>query len=127
VRLTAVGLACCALAVAGCGREFRPPERTDAVREEENRLVEVLERSGAVVPGAATCTVRLLGWGHGISYAWADCRQKAGPTAASVPVRVEGLDVQMPQDGGGYASSLRRMFPSRIAEAILDNPDGFRP
>ncbi len=44
-----------------------------------------------------------------------------------MPVRVDGDQVRKPVDGGGYADSVRRMFPPRLADIVLHEPERLRP
>lgn len=124
------------LAVAGAacsgGSTFSPPEPTADVRAEQERLAPLIERDQRPAFGAVqgTCAVRLLGTQSESSFAWAHCEfpGAGGPGGAvSTPFRVDGVDVRTPGDGSQYAKDVRRLFPSRIAAAILDDPDRLRP
>ncbi|WBB69522.1 hypothetical protein [Micromonospora sp. WMMD812] len=116
--------------LAGCTSPPYPlPDRAAAdVRAEEERLAGLLPRP--LLDGPGTCRVRLLGRDGAVSYAWAHCTGPAGAGGAagvSVPVRVEGDAVGVPEDGAGYPESVRRLFPHDLAEAVLDDPDRLRP
>ncbi|MGA4727753.1 hypothetical protein ACWEOS_22575 [Micromonospora taraxaci] len=79
--------------------------------------------------GSGTCKVRLLGQDGSSSFAWAHC-EASGPgnvSGISTPVRVDGERVTQPGDGSEYAPSVRRMFPDRLAEAVLDDDGRLRP
>jgi hypothetical protein len=43
-------------------------------------------------------------------------------TSTSTPVRVDGSKVTKPADGGGYSESLRKIFPTDLANYVVDNP-----
>lgn len=117
--------------VSGCSEApYELPDRdTPAVQAEEKRLAAHLPEK--LLWGPGTCKVRLLGKEDSSSFAWASCAMT--PTAdirsggVSMPVRVDGDQVRKPEDGGGYAESVKRMFPSRLADAVLQEPDGLRP
>ncbi|MET7669729.1 hypothetical protein [Micromonospora luteifusca] len=114
---------------AGCSEPPYPlPDRnaTD-VRAEEERLATLLPFE--LLGGPGTCKVRLLGRDGSSSFAWAHC-EAAGPgvvTGVSVPVRVDGDRVTQPGDGSAYPPSVRRMFPERLAEAVLNDNSRMRP
>jgi hypothetical protein len=117
------------LAVGCAGPDSFPlPDRSDpVVRREEARIAKVVaaDRSGRVLPSTGTCEVRLLRRVDDVDYAWADCTSAI--TGVSLPVRVEGARVQVPEDGSRYDDSLRELFPDDIADALLDDPDRYRP
>lgn len=90
-------------------------------------MADLLETSGAVLgePGGR-CDVRVLGMEGDTSYAWAECQSRTAG-AASVPVRVDGEDIQLPEDGSGYSDSVRGLFPPGLAKAISDREEHLRP
>ncbi len=73
------------------------------MQAEEKRLAALLPE--VLLWGAGICRVRLLGSEGSASFAWADCDMT--PTAdvpaggVSMPVRVDGEQVRMPDDGSG--------------------------
>ncbi|GIG88545.1 hypothetical protein [Plantactinospora endophytica] len=128
-HVVAVGLL--AGLVTGCTESPYPlPDRdTAAVRDEEKRLAALLPDT--LLGASGTCRVRLLGSAGSSSFAWAIC--ETAPTAdgpaqgVSVPVRVDEDQVTEPADGAGYAASVRRMFPRRLAETVLQDPGRLHP
>ncbi|MFG1866954.1 hypothetical protein [Micromonospora arborensis] len=115
--------------LAGCSEPPYPlPDRnaTD-VRAEEERLAALLPLE--LLAGPGTCKVRLLGREGSSSFAWAHCEATGAGvvTGVSVPVRVDGDRVTQPGDGSEYPPSVRRMFPERLAEAVLDHDRRLRP
>ncbi|MGC4749617.1 hypothetical protein ACLQ28_28760 [Micromonospora sp. DT201] len=115
--------------LAGCSEPPYPlPDRTATdVRAEEERLATLLPLE--LLGGPGTCKVRLLGREGSSSFAWAHC-EAAGPgvvTGVSTPVRVDGDRVTQPGDGSEYSTSVRRMFPERLAEAVLGDDTRLRP
>ena len=130
-RRYVVGIGVVIGVMSGCSPSPYPlPDRdTPAVLAEEKRLAALLPDE--LLWGPGTCKVRLLGKEGSSSFAWATCDMT--PTAdvpsggLSMPVRVDGDQVRKPADGGGYAESVRRMFPHRLADAVLREPDAFRP
>jgi hypothetical protein len=116
---------------AGCSEPPYPlaDRSTPAVRDEERRITTVL-RNDARWAGS-TCRVRLLGREGSSSFAWADCETPAtaGTPAGgeSLPLAVDGEKVTSPADGAGYADSVRRMFPPRLADKVLSDPESLRP
>ncbi|MDG4839813.1 hypothetical protein O7631_25070 [Micromonospora sp. WMMD967] len=116
--------------LTGCSEPPYPlPDRNAAdVRAEEERLARLLP--GELLGGPGTCEVRLLGRDGASSFAWAHCEAAPGPgftTGVSVPVRVDGERVTQPGDGSEYSASVRRMFPGRLAEAVLHDDGRLRP
>lgn len=116
--------------LAGCSEpEYVLPDRgTAAVQAEEERLASLLP--GKLLSGPGTCKARLLGRDDSSSFAWALCEgtPEAGVTSGvSLPVRVAGDQVSRPLDGSEYATSVKRIFPAKLAEALLDSPDRMRP
>lgn len=76
--------------------------------------------------GDATCDVRLLGRNGSESYVWATC---TGPSfgGVSAPMRVTDTELTMPRDGSLYADDIRAMFPSDLAELVLEDSMQVRP
>ncbi|MEU8179179.1 hypothetical protein AB0B86_00220 [Micromonospora sp. NPDC049047] len=116
--------------LAGCAEAPYPlPDRNAAdVQAEEERLATLLP--GELLGRAGTCRVRLLGRDNSSSFAWAHCDAAPGPAGVwsiSVPVRVDGVRVTQPGDGSAYSASVRRMFPERLARAVLDNDSRLLP
>lgn len=117
--------------MSGCSESpYQLPDRnTPAVQAEEKRLAARLPDK--LLWGSGTCKVRLLGKEGSSSFAWATCEMT--PTAdvpsggISMPVRVDGDQVRKPADGGGYAESIKRLFPHRLADTVLHEPDRLRP
>lgn len=116
---------------SGCSEPPYPlPDRgTPAVRDEERRLAALLPDE--LLWGTGTCKVRLLGTEGTTSFGWADCDMAATSTApaggVSLPVRVDEERVTTPVDGAGYSASIERMFPARLADAVLRDPQRLRP
>lgn len=108
-----------------------PDRASSAVKQEEARIAAVLaaDASGKLLSrpldGPAECRVRLLRHVGTVDYVWAECT--AGQTGVSVPVRLAGRTVTVPEDGSGYAASLRRVFPSDVAAALLADAERYRP
>ena len=132
MRRIPVLLVLVALAACSRGDRYEVPERTAAVRAEETRLAALIATTqrwdGRPLPA---CQVRVLGMDGATSYAWADCTVAAAGDAPeggwSTPYRVDGTTVRGPADGGGYAPSVRELFPGALADAILDHRDDLRP
>ncbi len=63
------------------------------------------------------------------SFAWAQCDGASEGVASgvSMPVRIDGDRVTRPLDGSEYPASVKRMFPGRLADAVLADPDRLRP
>lgn len=120
-------------ALAGCGGErFELPQRTPEVAAEKVRVVALLEqRGGAASDGRkTTCAVRILKIEGAATYAWSSCTSvdaNGVSGGASAPIRIDGDEVRAPADGGGYADSVREMFPERLAEAVLMYQDRLQP
>ena len=115
-------------AAAACVAPWQLPDRSDAwVRAEEARLATTIEDSGAVLgtPGGS-CDARLLNTDPENWFLWVECESRSAG-AASMPVVVRGDDVLQPEDGAGYADSVRELFPRELAHAILTDPDRLRP
>ena len=105
-----------------------PLPRTPEVVAEEARIVALLE--GQADSGSTTCAVRILGIEGQSTYAWTTCMSvgASGDTSGtSVPIRVDGSTVRGPSDGGGYADSVRALFPDRVADAVLDDQERMKP
>ncbi|MEH1164355.1 hypothetical protein V6V47_03085 [Micromonospora sp. CPCC 205539] len=105
-----------------------PDRSTPAVQAEEQRLAALLPTE--LLGGPGTCRVRLLGQEGSTSFAWAHCEGTGGPGLASgvsEPVRVDGDRVTQPLDGAENGPSVRRMFPERLAAAVLDDPERMMP
>lgn len=125
---TGVWLAVASTTLAACGSAWTLPDRgRGVVRDEEARVAALLESTGAVLgdPGGR-CRVRLLGTEGKTSYAWAKCSSKRFG-GASMPVRVDGENVDQPEDGAGYADSVRDLFPDGLADEILDGSERLKP
>lgn len=106
------------------------PDRTSpAVLREEARLGKLVARSGKVVDAeGARCEVRLLGNDGETSYVWARCmNDKGSVSGVSLPMRVDGRSLSLPQDGTDHAESIRRLFPPALAEAILTDRARLKP
>lgn len=114
--------------LVGCAsKKYEVPSRTDAVRAEEVRLAALIEQHERLQRGAkGTCTVRVLGMESQTSYAWADCSFPPS-SGSSVPYRVDGTTIRAPQDGSGFSSDVKKMFPGPMADAILEHRDDLRP
>lgn len=129
---TAAALAASVL-LAGCvGASVELPDRdSPAVRAEEARIAAVLsaDTSGTLLSppleALPECRVRLLRAVGETRYVFAECT--AGRAGVSVPLALVGRTVMAPSDGSEYSPSLRRIFPSDLAEAVLDDPDWYRP
>ncbi|RZT78999.1 hypothetical protein EV382_2195 [Micromonospora violae] len=126
----AVGLGLAIGLLAGCSEAPYPlPDRDAAdVRAEEERLATLLPAE--LLGGPGTCNVRLLGRDGSSSFAWAHCDAAPGPAgvwSVSVPVRVDGDQVTQPGDGAEYSAGVRRMFPERLADAVLHDDGRLRP
>ena len=128
MKMTLAVLMAGAVLVPGCQSSWRLPDEGDpSVVQEEQRLAALLGTSDDVlgVPGG-DCDVRLLGRDGETAYAWAHC-ESADAGSASVPVRVDGDSVRQPGDGAQYSDDVRALFPSRLADEILERPDRLRP
>lgn len=118
-------------ALSGCSEAPYPlPDRTSpAVQAEESRLATLLP--GALLWAPGSCEVRLLGTEGSSSFAWAECM--TNPTADlasggfSKPVRVDGEQVRGPVDGTGHKESIEALFPQRLADAVLNEPERLYP
>jgi hypothetical protein len=115
-------LAALVLTVSCAGTAYELPDRNAAqVKASEADLSQVV---GASLDGA-DCEVRLLGESEGSSFVWAEC---SGPLGGiSAPMRVDGDNVRIPEDGGGYDDDVRRLFPDDVADAILTDRERTRP
>ncbi len=130
-RRYVVGIGLMLGVMSGCSESpYQLPDRNALdVQAEESRLAALLP--DVLLWGPGTCKVRLLGTEGSSSFAWASC--KMTPTvdvpsgAVSLPVRVDGDQVRQPVDGAGYADSVKDMFPRRLADAVLHEPDRLRP
>ncbi|MGC5323445.1 hypothetical protein ACPXB5_32440 [Micromonospora arida] len=116
--------------LTGCSEPpYALPDRNAAdVRAEEERLATLLPAE--LLNGPGTCEVRLLGRDGSSSFAWAHCEAAPGVGdvfGVSIPVRVDGDRVTQPGDGSDYSASVRRMFPERLAEVVLDDDTNVRP
>ncbi|MFG3643839.1 hypothetical protein ACGF3C_26595 [Micromonospora sp. NPDC047762] len=116
--------------LTGCSEPpYALPDRDAAeVQAEEARLTTLLPVE--LLGGPGTCEVRLLGRDGSSSFAWAHCEAAPGVgivSGVSVPVRVDGDRVTQPGDGSEYSASVRRMFPERLAEKVLDDDTDVRP
>jgi hypothetical protein len=118
------------VSVSACSSPPVLPDRSaPAVKAQEARLAKVIGADPLMVGGPAACKVRLLGQQGGAFFVWADCTAVApiqpgdlSHTSTSAPVRVDGSKVTMPADGGGYSESLRKIFPTDLANYVVDNP-----
>jgi hypothetical protein len=130
-RRSIVGIGLMVGLMSGCSEPpYQLPDRSaPAVQDEETRLAALLP--DRLLWGPGTCKVRLLGREGSSSFAWATCEM--APTAdvpsggVSVPVRVDGDQIRMPADGAGYARSVKRMFPRRLADTVLHEAERLRP
>lgn len=128
-RLSA--LVACGLLVACSSDEPSLPDRADlGVQQEETRIAtmlmsDVLEREFGPSPEPGNCAVRLLREDGATDYVWADCER--ADQGFSTALRIDGEKVTFPEDGSGYASSIRRTFPADLAEAVLADDERYRP
>lgn len=118
-----------AAALVSCSDSATPwalPDRADpAVQAAEAQLAEKIAARDA--SGETTCRVRLLGTeAPSTSYAWAFCEGDSG-WAWSAPVRVDGDEVKMPQDGSPYADDVRDLFPDGLEGRILAADEELQP
>ncbi|WP_430502539.1 hypothetical protein ACQRWP_13345 [Micromonospora trifolii] len=130
IRRHAVWLGLAIGLLTGCSEPpYALPDRNAAdVRAEEERLATLLPAE--LLGGPGTCEVRLLGRDGSSSFAWAHCEAAPGVGdvfGLSIPVRVDGDRVTQPGDGSEYSTSVRRMFPERLAEAVLKDDGRLRP
>ncbi|MET8267535.1 hypothetical protein ACFYP0_04530 [Micromonospora arida] len=130
IRRHAVGFGLAIGLLTGCSEPpYALPDRNAAdVRAEEERLATLLPAE--LLNGPGTCEVRLLGRDGSSSFAWAHCEAAPGVGdvfGVSIPVRVDGDRVTQPGDGSDYSASVRRMFPERLAEVVLDDDTNVRP
>ncbi|MET7373490.1 hypothetical protein [Micromonospora arida] len=130
IRRHAVWLGLTIGLLTGCSEPpYALPDRDAAdVRAEEERLATLLPAE--LLNGPGTCAVRLLGRDGSSSFAWAHCEAAPGVGdvfGVSIPVRVDGDRVTQPGDGSDYSASVRRMFPERLAEVVLDDDTNVRP
>lgn len=122
-----------AVACSSTAPEWTLPDREDpVVQAEEDRLADVVERSGVVWDtfGQMTCEVRLLGADGDASFVWAMCGvglSEGGRSALSLPLRIEGEDVTEARDGSEFDDSVREMFPPGLAELVFDDQEALRP
>jgi hypothetical protein len=102
---------------------------------EEARVAALLERqeSHSFDERTGKCSVRILGMDGASTFAWAICLFPAS-TDGTVPLsgvstayRIDGTSVRTPQDGAGFADSIRSMFPEELARAVLEDADRLRP
>ncbi|WP_146604005.1 hypothetical protein [Micromonospora deserti] len=130
-RRNVVGIGLMVGLMFGCSEPpYQLPDRsTPEVQAEEQRLAALLP--DRLLWGPGTCEVRLLGSEGSSSFAWASCEMtptaNGQPGGVSLPVRVDGTRVTEPADGAGYADSVKRMFPQRLADAVLDEPERLQP
>ncbi len=108
--------------VSACSSPPVLPDRTNpAVKAEEARLARLLGADRSILGEPGVCTVRLLGQRAGASFVWAHCAAPVPQgTAASLPLRIDGSKVTIPEDGEGFADSVRQMFPTDLAEFVLE-------
>ncbi|WP_410817213.1 hypothetical protein [Micromonospora sp. 050-3] len=130
IRRHAVWLGLAIGLLTGCSEPpYALPDRDAAdVRAEEERLATLLPAE--LLGGPGTCEVRLLGRDGSSSFAWAHCEAAPGTGPVfglSIPVRVDDDRVTQPGDGSEYSASVRRMFPERLAEAVLEDDGRLRP
>ncbi|MCG5441530.1 hypothetical protein NIE79_001655 [Micromonospora sp. NIE79] len=130
IRRRAVWLGLAIGLLSGCSEPpYALPDRHAAdVRAEEERLATLLPVE--LLGGPGTCEVRLLGRDGTSSFAWAHCEaalEGGIGSGVSTPVRVDGDRVTQPGDGSEYSVSVRRMFPERLAEAVLEDDGRLRP
>lgn len=121
--------------LSGCSfgkPSFSLPDRNSAaVRKEEARVAAVLaaDTSGKLLSppteAPADCKVRLLRSVGSIDYVYAQCTD--GRAGFSFPLKLEGREVTIPQDGSEYAPSIRRIFPADIAAALNADVERYRP
>ena len=126
--MTARRLVLLVVAVVGlvaCGDALSLPDRTsESVRAEEARIAQVLEDTEDVwLPGI--CDVRSLGKHGTTSYVWA--YRTDGNSGVSMPLRIDGRQVSAPLDGSLYSVDVRQMFPTELAELILNNDERILP
>lgn len=124
-------------ALAGCS-DAPPPVPPAALSADQVRAFFEQDPAGREALGLHSpvdppfCGVAVLGgsadgrW----TYAWIACstyvmeggraQEKSG---VSVPVRLEPATrtATLPQDGAGYAPSIREMFPPAVAQRVLDH------
>jgi len=127
--LVLVGVLC------GCSfgkASFSLPDRSDpVVKQEEVRIALALaaDTSGELLsqplPGPAHCRVRLLRQVGTADYVYAECT--AGQSGFSFPLKLDGSSVTVPRDGSEYAPSIRRIFPSDIAAALIEDEQRYKP
>ena len=76
----------------------------------------------ARMPMAVVCRVRLLRESGDVAYATEACtwRTPGGQIGGdAAPIRFEGGVIKRPEDGAGLPGSVRRLFPTDIARALL--------
>lgn len=109
---------------SGCGGGYSlaDRDRPEVVKEEE-RLAPLVEAVPEIAGPHSSCDLRFLGSDSTGVFAWAKC---TGTGAVSLPVRVDGEEVEWPVDAT-YQADVLRLFPADLAELILKHPERLLP
>jgi hypothetical protein len=130
MRRLPLWLAACLLAtIAGTllvlsGRGDLADRGQAQVRAEEQRIEALIPQSQPWGQSSWQCRVRLLRHHDSTSWAWTLCRGNPGPEAFASPVRVDGENVWLPEDGA-VIDGLKAHFPDDLVEVALTGNNQF--
>lgn len=120
------------LLVTSCsqGNYPLPNRNSKETKEAEESITMILEANTEIAGEDPSCTVRYLGSEDGARFAWAMCTGTFPganePTSVSTIFRVTGDEVEWPREDR-YVDDVLSLFPPRLADDALNNPNRLKP
>lgn len=120
------------LIVTSCSQGNYPlPDRNSAESKSAvKEITAILESYDDIAGEDATCRVSYLGSEDGSRFAWGHCtgtHQGADfQTSVSTIFRITGDHAEWPSDAT-YVEDVQEMFPPRLADDALNNPNRLKP
>lgn len=107
-----------------------PDRKSSETRAAEKEIKAILESDTAIAGEDPTCQVRYLGSEDGARFAWALCtgtfKDSHVPSSVSTIFRIVDDRAEWPRDSA-YVEDVEKMFPRRLADDALNNPNRLKP
>lgn len=123
-----------AIVITSCsqGNYALPDRNSSETREAEKKITLILEANDGIAGEEASCRVRYLGSEDGAEFAWAICagsydhEHESVRSSVSTIFRIVDDRAEWPRDDA-YVEDVEAMFPRRLAEDVLNNPNRLKP
>lgn len=122
------------LLVTSCssGNYPLPDPKSPETRENEKQITAILEADDDIAGRDVSCRVRYLGSEDGAMFAWGICsgshdhENEQMKTSVSTIFRIIDGRAERPRDDA-YVEDVEAMFPPKLADDALNNPNRLKP